>query len=70
MEEKYTFEHVKAFAIIAFNNLINSANMNSKELRNFKLFLEPLEKLYPKDKVIESAKKIYNIESEKIYGWN
>lgn len=58
MEKKYDYEEVKAFALIALSNLLHSANKNDISLKTFELFLDPLEKVYEKLDVIESANKL------------
>lgn len=59
--ELYTWEQVKAYSIIALHNLLNSANEVS--LKNIKMFINPLQTLYSKDRVIEISEKLINKES-------
>ena len=54
--EFYTWEQVRAYGIIALNNLMNSAN--ELNLKNFKLFIDPLQTLYGKEGVVGFANKL------------
>lgn len=58
--ELYTWEQVKAYNIIALHNLLNSAN--DINLKNMELFIEPLQTLYSKDKIIKIAENLVNNE--------
>lgn len=59
-KELYTWEQVKAYSIIALHNLLNSAN--DMNLKNMKLFIDPLQTLYNKDRIIEIAERLINKE--------
>lgn len=59
----YNFKQVKAFALIGFHNWNHSANRENRDLENFEMFMEPLEKIYTKEKAIAFSKKL--IENEK-----
>lgn len=60
-KELYTWEQVRAYSVIALYNLLNSAN--DVNLKNMKLFIDPLQTLYGKDGVNGMAK--YLIENYK-----
>ena len=60
-KELYTWEQVREYSVIALHNLLNSAN--DINLKNMKLFIDPLQTLYGKDGVTEIAK--YLIENYK-----
>lgn len=63
MEEKsYTWEQVRAYSIIALHNLLHSAN--EVNLKNIKMFIDPLQTLYGKDGVVGYAEKLINTENE------
>lgn len=63
MEEKsYTWEQVIAYSIIALHNLLHSAN--EVNLKNIKMFIDPLQTLYGKDGVVGYAEKLINTENE------
>ena len=57
----YSYKQVEAFALIGLHNLLNSANKDNINLKTFKMFLEPLEKLHSKEFVV----KYENILKEK-----
>lgn len=59
-EESYTWEQVRAYSIIALHNLLHSAN--EVNLKNIKMFIDPLQTLYGKDGVVGYADKL--IESD------
>lgn len=48
-KELYSWEQVRAYSIIALHNLLNSAN--DINLKNMKLFMDPLQTLYGKMKL-------------------
>ncbi len=52
-KELYTWEQVRAYSIIALHNLLHSANQVN--LKNIKMFMDPLQTLYGKDGVVEYA---------------
>lgn len=54
----YTWEEVEAYSIIALHNLLHSAN--EVNLKNIKMFIEPLQTLYSKAEVTGIAKKLIN----------
>ena len=54
----YTWKHVIAYSIIALHNLLNSAN--DVNLKNIKLFIEPLQNLYNNDEAEKYAEKLLN----------
>lgn len=58
MEKLYTWEQVEAYSIIALHNLLHSAN--EINLKNIKMFIEPLQSLYSADKAIEMSKRLIN----------
>ena len=53
-----TWEQVEAYSIIALHNLLHSAN--EVNLKNIKMFIEPLQTLYSKAEVTGIAKKLIN----------
>jgi len=55
-KEKYNWQHVQAYSIIALNNLLNSAN--DITLENMKMIIEPLDLLHTKKDVIEYSEKL------------
>jgi len=55
-KEKYNWQHVQAYSIIALNNLLNSAN--DITLENMQMIIEPLDLLHTKKDVIEYAEKL------------
>ena len=55
-KEKYNWQHVQAYSIIALNNLLNSAN--DITLENMKMIIEPLDLLHTKKEVIEYSEKL------------
>ncbi len=59
-KELYTWEQVRAYSIIALHNLLNSAN--EINLKNMKLFIDPLQTLYSKDGIIGVAERLINKE--------
>lgn len=59
-KELYTWEQVRAYSIIALHNLLNSAN--EMNLKNMKLFIDPLQTLYGKDGIIGISERLINKE--------
>lgn len=59
-QESYTWEQVRAYSIIALHNLLHSAN--EINLKNIKMFIDPLQTLYGKDGIVGYADKL--IENE------
>lgn len=59
-KELYTWEQVRAYSVIALHNLLNSAN--DINLKNMKLFIDPLQTLYGKDRIIGVAERLINKE--------
>lgn len=55
-KELYTWEQVRAYSIIALHNLLHSAN--EVNLKNIKMFIDPLQTLYGKDGVVGYAEKL------------
>lgn len=55
-KELYTWEQVRAYSIIALHNLLHSAN--EVNLKNIKMFIDPLQTLYGKDGVVVYAEKL------------
>lgn len=53
-KELYTWEQVKAYSIIALHNLLNSAN--DMNLKNMKLFIDPLQTYTEKVLILELFK--------------
>ncbi|MBP3596900.1 MAG: hypothetical protein J6J60_05840 [Clostridia bacterium] len=60
----YTFNHVKAYALIGLHNLLNSGNKDSIDLETLDMFLDPLETVHTKEKVIEFSKLLLKKEKE------
>ena len=61
----YNWKQVEAFALIGLHNLLNSANKDNINLKTFKMFLEPLEKLHSKEFVVKYANKLLEEENKK-----
>ena len=59
-KELYSWEQVRAYSIIALHNLLNSAN--DINLKNMKLFIDPLQTLYGKDGIVVVAERLINNE--------
>lgn len=59
-KELYSWEQVRAYSIIAVHNLLNSAN--DINLKNMKLFMDPLQTLYGKNEIVRVAEKLINNE--------
>lgn len=63
-KEFYTWEQVRAYSIIALHNLINSAN--DINLKNIKLFIDPLQTMYGKDGVEGYANLLLSKEESNV----
>lgn len=59
-KELYSWEQVRVYSIIALHNLLNSAN--DINLKNMKLFMDPLQTLYGKNEIVRVAEKLINNE--------
>ena len=59
-QELYTWEQLRAYSIIALHNLLHSAN--EVDLKNMKMFIDPLQTLYSKAEVIGFANYLVNKE--------
>ena len=59
-KELYSWEQVRAYSIIALHNLLNSAN--DINLKNMKLFMDPLQTLYGKNEIVRVAERLINNE--------
>lgn len=57
-KELYSWEQVRAYSIIALHNLLNSAN--EVNLKNIKLFIDPLQTLYSKDGIVGMSERLLN----------
>lgn len=62
-KEKYSWEQVVSYCIIALNNLQHSAN--DITLRNIEMIIEPLDKIHTKKTVVEYAKTLLEHEIKK-----
>ncbi len=62
-KEKYSWEQVISYCIIALNNLQNSAN--DITLKNIKMIIEPLDTIHTKKTVVEYAKALIEQEINK-----
>ena len=56
----YTWKQVISYNIIALHNLLNSAN--DINLKNIKMFIEPLQDLYDSEEAEKYAEKLLNSE--------
>lgn len=56
--KSYNWNQVIAYSIIALHNLLNSAN--DLNLKNMKMFIEPLQALHTKEEAEEYAKELLN----------
>ena len=56
----YTWEQVISYSIIALHSLLNSAN--DVNLKNMKMFIEPLQELHTKEEAVKYARKLLNKE--------
>lgn len=54
--ETYTWEQVRAYAIIALNNLMNSAN--KIDLKGIKMCIDPLQTIHHRDAVVSYSKRL------------
>ena len=54
--ETYTWEQVRAYTIIALNNLMNSAN--KIDLKGIKMCIDPLQTIHHKDAVVSYSKRL------------
>lgn len=61
----YNYEQVESFALIGLHNLLNSANKDKLDLKTFKMFLDPLEKLHSKEFAVKYANKLLEEENKK-----
>lgn len=59
-KERYSWEHVVSYCIIALNNLKNSAN--DITLKNIEMIIDPLDKIHTKKEVINYAKLLLEQE--------
>lgn len=59
-KELYTWEQVQAYSIIALHNLLNSAN--EVNIKNLKMFIDPLKTIHKKNVVVEYSEKLINSE--------
>ena len=57
-KEVYTWEQVRAYSIIALNNLLHSAN--DVNLKNMKMCIDPLQTLFGKDGIVGYADRLLN----------
>lgn len=57
-KEFYTWEQVRAYAVIALHSLKNSAN--EINMKNLKMCIDPLQTLYEKDGVEGMAEYLIN----------
>lgn len=55
-KELYTWKQVEAYSVIALHNLLHSAN--EVNLKNIKMFIEPLQTLYSREKAVEIAERL------------
>lgn len=55
-QKSYTWKQVEAYSIIALHNLLHSAN--EINLKNIKMFIEPLQTLYSREKAVEVAERL------------
>ena len=58
--ETYTWEQVRAYAIIALNNLMNSAN--DIDLKGIKMCIDPLQTIHYKDAVVGYSQRLLHNE--------
>ena len=61
-KELYTWEQLRAYSIIALHNLLHSAN--EVDLKNMKMFIDPLQTLYGKEGVIGFAERLLEKENK------
>lgn len=62
LKRKYNWKHIKAYSIIALNNLLHSAN--EVDLKNIDMFLDPLQTLYNKEQALKYAEKLLDKENK------
>ena len=55
-QKSYTWKQVEAYSVIALHNLLHSAN--EINLKNIKMFIEPLQTLYSREKAVEVAERL------------
>ena len=61
-QELYTWEQLRAYSIIALHSLLHSAN--EINLKNMKMFIDPLQILYSKAEVIGFSKRLLEQENK------
>lgn len=61
-KERYNWEQVQAYSVIALNNLLNSAN--DVTLKNIKMIIEPLDLIHTKKTVVEFSEKLLEDENK------
>ena len=61
--KSYNWKQVVSYSIIALHNLLNSAN--DVNLKNMKMFIEPLKELHTKEEAVEYAEKLLCKENKK-----
>mgnify|MGYP000608177505 FL=1 len=59
----YNWNQVISYSIIALHNLLNSAN--DVNLKNIKMFIEPLQELHTKEEAEKYAEKLLSKENKK-----
>lgn len=63
MDNRYTFDDIVAYSIVALNNLLKSANRDNINIETYLIFIEGLKNI-PKEKAIN----LYNILIQKETG--
>ena len=63
MDNKYSFDDIVAYSIVALNNFLKSANKDNIDIENYLIFIEGLKDM-PKEKVTI----IYNVLIQKEKG--
>lgn len=63
MDNRYTFDDIVAYSIVALNNFLKSANKDNIDIENYLIFIEGLKDM-PKEKVTI----IYNVLIQKEKG--
>lgn len=61
-KELYTWEQLRAYSIIALHNLLHSAN--EIDLKNMKMFIDPLQTLYGKEGVVGFSERLLEKENK------
>lgn len=61
-KELYTWEQLRAYSIIALHNLLHSAN--EIDLKNMKMFIDPLQTLYGKAGVVGFSERLLEKENK------